>query len=275
MKTVRFIIVIALTLAAILAILSPTMLAQALPPTVTEMLRLEDFPLLGSCTKIASQLMSALHGGNKPTIEIVTSSIGEGFMDELLSLLMVAVLSIPVSLILAFLLYRPLAENGWKLPLYASLYLCSMILAWALYRKVYFAGLIEGLIKDNIEATIRSVGRMAAEGMVTTDQKILELMQTVRLRNDDGKEVPLRYGDIAILMRSLPESLTISSTLAENGIPCYAQVSGGYFDSTEVLLVLQCLSLIDNGAQDIPLAAVMLSPIGGFSPDSLALLRAR
>ena len=158
MKTVRFIIVIALTLAAILAILSPTMLAQALPPTVTEMLRLEDFPLLGSCTKIASQLMSALHGGNKPTIEIVTSSIGEGFMDELLSLLMVAVLSIPVSLILAFLLYRPLAENGWKLPLYASLYLCSMILAWALYRKVYFAGLIEGLIKDNIsDLTLQTI----------------------------------------------------------------------------------------------------------------------
>ena len=31
-------------------------------------------------------------------------------------------------------------------------------------------------IKENIEATIRSVGRMAAEGMVETDQKILELM---------------------------------------------------------------------------------------------------
>ena len=34
----------------------------------------------------------------------------------------------------------------------------------------------DGLIKKNIEATIRSVGRMASEGMVTTDQKILELM---------------------------------------------------------------------------------------------------
>ena len=39
----------------------------------------------------------------------------------------------------------------------------------------------DGLIKNNIEATIRSVGRMAAEGMVTTDQKILELM----LEKDD------------------------------------------------------------------------------------------
>ena len=158
MKTVRLLIIIVLTVAAILAILSPTMLAEAFPPAVTELLRLEDFPLLRSCTKIASQLTAALHGGEKPTIDIVTGAIGDGFMDELLSLLMVAVLSIPVSLILAFLLYRPVAENGWKLLLYASLYLCSMLIAWALYRKVYFAGLIEGLIKDNInDQTLQTI----------------------------------------------------------------------------------------------------------------------
>ena len=44
----------------------------------------------------------------------------------------------------------------------------------AMAGKLFHSG--DGLIKDNIEATIRSVGRMAAEGMVITDQKILELM---------------------------------------------------------------------------------------------------
>ncbi len=44
----------------------------------------------------------------------------------------------------------------------------------AMAQKQFHSG--EGLVKDNIEATIRSVGRMAAEGMVSTDQKILELM---------------------------------------------------------------------------------------------------
>ncbi len=34
----------------------------------------------------------------------------------------------------------------------------------------------DGLVKDDIEQTIRSIGRMASEGMVATDQKILELM---------------------------------------------------------------------------------------------------
>jgi L-cysteine desulfidase len=44
----------------------------------------------------------------------------------------------------------------------------------AMAGKLFHSG--DGLVKENIEATIRSVGRMAAEGMVTTDQKILELM---------------------------------------------------------------------------------------------------
>lgn len=44
----------------------------------------------------------------------------------------------------------------------------------AMAKKEFHSG--DGLIKENIEATIRSVGRMAAEGMVETDQKILELM---------------------------------------------------------------------------------------------------
>ncbi|MBQ6502492.1 MAG: serine dehydratase subunit alpha family protein [Flexilinea sp.] len=44
----------------------------------------------------------------------------------------------------------------------------------AMAGKLFHSG--DGLVKDGVEATIRSVGRMAAEGMVETDQVILELM---------------------------------------------------------------------------------------------------
>ena len=46
----------------------------------------------------------------------------------------------------------------------------------AMAGKLFHSG--DGLVKENIEATITSVGRMAAEGMVSTDQKILELMMS-------------------------------------------------------------------------------------------------
>ena len=44
----------------------------------------------------------------------------------------------------------------------------------AMEKKQFHGG--DGLIKGNIESTIRSIGRMASEGMVETDHKILELM---------------------------------------------------------------------------------------------------
>ena len=44
----------------------------------------------------------------------------------------------------------------------------------AMAGKLFHSG--DGLVKEGVEATIRSVGRMAAEGMVETDQVILELM---------------------------------------------------------------------------------------------------
>ncbi len=44
----------------------------------------------------------------------------------------------------------------------------------AMHREQFCGG--DGLVKDDIEQTIRSIGRMASEGMVATDRKILELM---------------------------------------------------------------------------------------------------
>ena len=53
----------------------------------------------------------------------------------------------------------------------------------------------------------------------------------------------------------------------------YASVDAGYFQEQEIRVMLALLTLLDNARQDIPLAAVMLSPIGGFTPKELAELR--
>ena len=106
-------------------------------------------------------------------------------------------------------------------------------------------------------------------------ERIRALMQTMEVFDrETGENRPLRYGDVAVLMRTLSGALAFSRALSQAGIPCYAQTSGGYFESIEVVLLLNCLSLIDNPCQDIPLAGVMLSPMGGFTPNGLARLRA-
>lgn len=83
-----------------------------------------------------------------------------------------------------------------------------------------------------------------------------------------------RYGDFCILMRSIKNSgIIYSERLKDKGIPVYAELKGGLFETREVSDVLSCLKAIDNPVKDIPLAAVMMSPMYGFTPDEMAEIR--
>lgn len=91
---------------------------------------------------------------------------------------------------------------------------------------------------------------------------------------DAGGYRPLAYRDIAILLRAVKGKANILlENLLQNSIPAYADVDGGYFEANEVRLVLALLQVIDNSRQEIPMAAVLVSPLGGFSMEELARLR--
>ena len=49
---------------------------------------------------------------------------------------------------------------------------------------------------------------------------------------------------------------------------------GGFLTSPEISFMISLLKVIDNPVDDIPLTAVLLSPVFGFLPDDLALMRA-
>ncbi|MBQ7198491.1 MAG: PD-(D/E)XK nuclease family protein, partial [Selenomonadaceae bacterium] len=84
----------------------------------------------------------------------------------------------------------------------------------------------------------------------------------------------ITYKDIVILMRAVDgRAAKIIDVLQKNNIPAYAADDSGYFKAPEILTTLSLLNVLDNARQDIPLAAVMLSPIGGFSEQDLATLR--
>ena len=82
------------------------------------------------------------------------------------------------------------------------------------------------------------------------------------------------YKDIVILLRS---SNKLSPIFIEEfkrvGIPLFSEGGGGYFDTLEVKTVISALEIIDNPIQDIPLIAVLRSPIGGFTTEELADIR--
>ncbi|WP_124067667.1 helicase-exonuclease AddAB subunit AddA [Clostridium sp. E02] len=79
------------------------------------------------------------------------------------------------------------------------------------------------------------------------------------------------YKDMVILLRSLSGwAEEFVSVFMNEGIPAYAERKTGYFSAIEVETVLSMLNIIDNPMQDIPLAAVLKSPIGMVSDEELA-----
>ncbi len=83
------------------------------------------------------------------------------------------------------------------------------------------------------------------------------------------------YRDIAILLRTVSGwAEEFVPVLLSKGIPAAADTGSGYFSAIEVQTVLNLLEIIDNPLQDIPLAAVLHSPIGHFSSEELAIVRA-
>lgn len=87
---------------------------------------------------------------------------------------------------------------------------------------------------------------------------------------------PLEFGDIAILLRSANAiGKTYQEVLEENGIPASAGGGGTFFRTMEISTILSLLKVIDNPHQDIPLIAVLNSPLFGVAPDELTLLRSR
>ncbi|MFP3421192.1 helicase-exonuclease AddAB subunit AddA [Bacillus sp. SIMBA_154] len=83
----------------------------------------------------------------------------------------------------------------------------------------------------------------------------------------------LQYRDIVILLRSMPWAPQMMEELKKQGIPVYANLSSGYFEATEVSVILSLLKVIDNPYQDIPLAAVLRSPIVHLDENEMALMR--
>ena len=98
----------------------------------------------------------------------------------------------------------------------------------------------------------------------------------LKVTGEDGGLRPLQYRDIVILLRSMKGlAQPFAEGLNGEGIPAYCTQSTGYFDAPEVKLLLNLLKIIDNPRQDIPLMAVLVSPIGGVSDETVAGITAK
>ncbi|MCR4419967.1 MAG: helicase-exonuclease AddAB subunit AddA [Clostridia bacterium] len=91
---------------------------------------------------------------------------------------------------------------------------------------------------------------------------------------EGDRYVPVGYGHIAVLLRATRERANAyAEVLQRMGLPARAELSAGYFEAPEVRLLTALLEIADNPYQDIPLAAVLRSPVVGLTDEELAEVR--
>ena len=115
----------------------------------------------------------------------------------------------------------------------------------------------------------------AEQEAVLIAERIRKLRTGYQVTDKESGELrPVRYGDIAILLRSSGGWDEIfQSVLKQYGIPAHTTASTGYFSSEEIRTMLHFLRILDNPLQDIPLFGVMRSQLGGFSEQEIARIR--
>ncbi len=82
-----------------------------------------------------------------------------------------------------------------------------------------------------------------------------------------------KYSDFCILARQKKSFLLYSEAFIKAGIPLIIGSGRNLFDTPEVSFIISLLKVIDNPLNDVPLAAVMLSPVYGFTPDEVSKMR--
>lgn len=105
-------------------------------------------------------------------------------------------------------------------------------------------------------------------------ERLMALMQEEFYDTSLQQRRRYRLSDIVVLMRSIKgRAQALRDFMAVRGIPVAIDEEDSYFDIVEVANVINCLKVLDNQQQDIPLLGVMRSPIGGFQDWELAAIR--
>ncbi len=131
-------------------------------------------------------------------------------------------------------------------------------------------------ISDDVPEELAIVQARELEARAVAE-KIRELTdeENGMMISNKGKLRRATCGDVVILLRTMSGwSDVFVRVLNDNGIPAVADLQSGYFDAPEVKLMLDYLSIIDNPQQDIPLAAVLHSPMVGLTSEEMALIMA-
>lgn len=115
-----------------------------------------------------------------------------------------------------------------------------------------------------------------------TSGEILMVASRIKELFKDGFEIydkkqekmrALEYRDIVLLTPTKKNNLEIQELFQELDIPTAINETHNFFQTIEVTIMISLLKIIDNPRQDIPLVAVLRSPIVGLNEAELSYIR--
>lgn len=110
-----------------------------------------------------------------------------------------------------------------------------------------------------------------AEYVVQQVEKIMDEREIYDVKTQQYRKPT--YKDIVILERSYGQARKIQQAFKDHNIPFHVNSKEGYFEQTEVQLILSFLRTVDNPLQDIYLVGLMRSVIYQFTEDELSNIR--
>lgn len=151
-------------------------------------------------------------------------------------------------------------------------------------------------VEDEEELEYESNNEDEDENDETKENKKLEKLEIIEKNEEEAKVVAdrieelisdkfkvfdkkqgtreIKYKDIAILLRTTTDVAEIyEKELNSRNIPVYSDTSSNYLETIEIQTIISLLKIINNPMQDIPLVAVLRSPIGNFTDNDLIEIR--
>ncbi len=102
------------------------------------------------------------------------------------------------------------------------------------------------------------------QNMIAQEFPVMQSDKTVR---------PCQYKDFCILMRSVNKLLPVlGKAFQKRGMP-FSYDDNNFLEFPEIKFIINLLKVIDNPMTDIAMAGVLLSPVYGFMPEDLAMLK--
>ena len=105
------------------------------------------------------------------------------------------------------------------------------------------------------------------------DRDARQVVQRILALTGDAGEAGVQFRDIALLFRAMTDVPAYEAVLRAANIP-YQTVQGkGFYQRTEISDLIQLLRFLDNKTDELALAAVLRSPLGGISDNAMLALR--